>query len=1186
MISNKINTESVDVVYNSERILAIKIKIKEYHENINIVNVYGPNTGNEKIPFIDSLYAAMNVLDDSEIIVGGDFNIVFDNDLDVISGARHREEYTTKFRKWADNLGLKDVWRHHHKNVKYFTWSSVTPFIARRLDYFFLSENWFNKVTKTYHEHCVGTDHKSVIVELKLDKFNRGSSYWKFNDDLLLDDEYVDIIINMIDDHQTVIGDSKMIHFEILKAKIKAGTISYGINKKRNTLNKEKLILENIDKLTTLISNNPDDKNLKMNLEKEKHKVEIYNMYKAKGAQIRSRVKYIQDGEKNSKYFFALESNKKENNIMKSFKDDDGVVYEENKIIEKIKLKYENLYKKDESTESGQDSIDMFLNGSEYPVLDEVEREFCDKPISLDELDEAIKLINLESAPGYCGLSSKFWVKFWEKLKIPFYESLIESINFGELTTSQRRGIITLIPKGSNLPRNDLNNWRPITLTSTDYRIITKVLASRLQKVITSIIGSNQYGFIKGRNLSEQIRLIDDVINHYNVNNGEGCMVSLDFRRAFDTIEKESIIQALKKFNFGPYFINIIMVIMKNTESSVQNGGWISGFFKTERGIRQGCSVSPILFIIVSEILSIKIRENNNIRGLQLPTEDTKNKCLKILSYADDMTLFANKKDDVLTMLEEVEKFGIFSGLKLNRNKSNGMWLGANKMSKEKPGDINWVENGQYIKILGIYFCANKEASLIDKNWVGQIDKIKSLIKQWHKRNLSLYGKIVIAKTFLLSQITHIIQSLALPETVVDEIDTIIFKFLWQKHYSEKKANEKLKRSILCSDISDGGLKMISVKTQHKVFLMKWMYKAVSPKWNGNTLINYIFSELGGTKYFIEAPEFNNIREYEKLCKSNFWTKVAQTWSDFRRDNPLNVLTIDDILMQPLFNNQLIKYKGLTLFFKSWFKKGIIRIKDIIKDNSMWKNFKDLKPVISDDAQIIFQYNAITNAIPKSWRNEIEQNFNILTNVTSTQIENNFENLIHFLTKPSSDIRHNIIIKQNNSSCGERFWKRKLGVDICSKYNIAHIYCTETRLRLLHFKICHNIWPTNITLNRMKIVSSENCNFCREPDYVEYFFIECTKLLGYWEYLFRLINSYSKFNFKQSNENILFGINREEAKTASKSDLRIANSIILIGKMCVSKMRYGETKDVFLIFEMEWSLRRSDIITTDNVNFH
>ena len=255
----------------------------------------------------------------------------------------------------------------------------------------------------------------------------------------------------------------------------------------------------------------------------------------------------------------------------------------------------------------------------------------------------------------------------------------------------------------------------------------------RLQKVIASIINSNQYGFIKGRNISEQIRLIDDVIHHYNVNNKEGCMISLDFQRAFDTIEKNSIIEALNKFNFGPYFINLISVIIKNTESSIQNGGWISGFFKTERGIRQGCSVSPILFIIVSEILAIKIRENKNIRGLKLPNEDTENTTLKILSYADDMTLFANKKDDVIKMLADVEKFGLISGLKLNRNKSNGMWLGADITSKEKPGDINWVENGQLVKILGIHFSANKEASLIDKNWVDKIQKIKSLIKQWHK---------------------------------------------------------------------------------------------------------------------------------------------------------------------------------------------------------------------------------------------------------------------------------------------------------------------------------------------------------------------------------------------------------------------------------------------------------------------
>ena len=161
------------------------------------------------------------------------------------------------------------------------------------------------------------------------------------------------------------------------------------------------------------------------------------------------------------------------------------------------------------------------------------------------------------------------------------YESLLESISTGELTTSQKRGIITLIPKGNNLPRSDVNCYRPITLTSTDYRIITKILANRLQKVVGKIINTNQSGFLKGRNISDQIRLIDDVINYTHRNNQSGGIVSLDFRRAFDSITKDSIHAALEMFNFGPYFVGLVDTIMKGTESSVQNGGWVSNFFNT-----------------------------------------------------------------------------------------------------------------------------------------------------------------------------------------------------------------------------------------------------------------------------------------------------------------------------------------------------------------------------------------------------------------------------------------------------------------------------------------------------------------------------------------------------------------------------------------------------------------------------
>ena len=105
--------------------------------------------------------------------------------------------------------------------------------------------------------------------------------------------------------------------------------------------------------------------------------------------------------------------------------------------------------------------------------------------------------------------------------------------------------------------------------------------------------------------------------------------------------------------------------------------------------------------------------------------------------------------------------------------------------------------------------------------------KIERMIKMWQRRNPSLYGKIIICKTFLLSQISYIIQALALPDHVINRIDTLLFKFLWQKRFSNKKAREKVRRSVLCKPIEEGGLNMISLKDQQKVCLLKWIKKLI-----------------------------------------------------------------------------------------------------------------------------------------------------------------------------------------------------------------------------------------------------------------------------------------------------------------------------------------------------------------------
>ena len=127
---------------------------------------------------------------------------------------------------------------------------------------------------------------------------------------------------------------------------------------------------------------------------------------------------------------------------------------------------------------------------------------------------------------------------------------------------------------------------------------------------------------------------------------------------------------------------------------------------------------------------------------------------------------------------------------------------------------MSWIKKDENIKILGVFFSTKAEASNIPENWTAKIEDIQLTVQRWSKRNLSLAGKVLIAKPFLLSKLNYIIQAPSLPKAIAAQIDSIIFKFLWQKKHSNKKAFEKIKRNNICKEISDGGLGTISIVDQ------------------------------------------------------------------------------------------------------------------------------------------------------------------------------------------------------------------------------------------------------------------------------------------------------------------------------------------------------------------------------------
>ena len=189
-------------------------------------------------------------------------------------------------------------------------------------------------------------------------------------------------------------------------------------------------------------------------------------------------------------------------------------------------------------------------------------------------------------------------------------ELLVVSLNYafskGELSISQQRGIIRLLPKKKKDPLY-LKNWRPISLLNVDYKIATKALATRLKKVLPSIISNSQTGYLEGRFIGENIRHIADVLQFTLDQNLSGIAVFLDFEKAFDSLEWDFLRKALQAFNLGENFRTWTKVMYKNISSCVINNGFSSPFFTLQRGVRQGCLLSGLLFIIAVELLSISL---------------------------------------------------------------------------------------------------------------------------------------------------------------------------------------------------------------------------------------------------------------------------------------------------------------------------------------------------------------------------------------------------------------------------------------------------------------------------------------------------------------------------------------------------------------------------------------------------
>ena len=643
-------------------------------------------------------------------------------------------------------------------------------------------------------------------------------------------------------------------------------------------------------------------------------------------------------------------------------------------------------------------------------------------------------------------------------------------------------------------------------------------------------MNDDQVGYIKGRYIGDNIRTMLDILEITKNEIDPGLMILIDFEKAFDTISWNFLHETLVFFNFGEIFRNYIKILYASPLCCVTNNGHHTEFLENSRGIRQGCPISALLFLLCAEVLAINIRENDNVKGLKFGNAE-----IKITQFADDTCLYLNGTVSLENALKIFEEFYRYAGLRLNKDKTELIWLGKNTRTG-KLFDINITNKPT--KVIGLWLTKNNE-EVIKINIDERLTKLKSLLNMWKQRNLTLKGKITVLRSQALPLILFAGTFLYMSEKTIEEVEKILYDFVWPK------GKHHVKKQTLIENIQNGGLKMPDVHSIIKANKLTSIRRMLVTKSSCSLTAKHIlktdnlstfFKYKNSTIFLHYLPEY-----YKQLL--NMWYSVYNT----------EPISCKDIMNESIWNNVSIKIDHKPIQNRQWELKGIREIRDLLNINMDFMTKIQIETNYNVKCNFLY-LNSLKAAIPKKWLEIIKSTELFL--FQSIKAEN------QEITNIKVRI-NNKSISLNNVKCNDLYWSEinNKGQRPTSyfKWESEYYYATfdwkqinmipykcarETSLQSLQYQIIHRFYPCRYYLNIWKKEAENNCLTCGEIDSLQHYFVDCTSVALFWKYIKTWYNYNFDFSITFGPLDILLGIpNYDE-----NNEINILNFVILWGK--------------------------------------
>ena len=377
------------------------------------------------------------------------------------------------------------------------------------------------------------------------------------------------------------------------------------------------------------------------------------------------------------------------------------------------------------------------------------------------------------------------------------------------------------------------------------------------------------------------------------------------------------------------------------------------------------------------------------------------------------------------------------------------------------------------------------------------------------------------------------------------------------------RAFEKVKRAVVNADIERGGIKMIDVAIMQDSFLCQWIKKLTltdgQTKWTW--IPNSIFKMFGKEGASFSSTVGPKIFKGLNDIKSLFWKETLKAWLTHNK-----FVISSSIKMACLWNNPSIKYQNNVIYFRKWAEHGYTFVHDLLQDNRLL-TFHTIETVLGPYPNLFLEYLVVHSAISAylknnpTYRTETVHNFELMFNG---------KNIV-----AAKDFRKWIVESKYSTPCAVLFWKNKFNIDIGKQHWNIFKTTKESRLRELHWKILHNIYPTNILLLKMGIANTEYCTWCGvEIDYVEHFFFKCSKINHLWKHVEQTFYVKWKIKIVLDVHMVLLGIVDKKTFNLSNLQMDYINHLIQIGKMCISKFRYGTPINLVIMFDNDLQMRK------------